>query len=457
MSSPSNNAVADIGILANGHRPNDDGSTVNEPEIIITSRRDVYGSMAHGTDLCGNCCFGDIADGSTTSPVLPPIVGLRISGVGNVPLPISDEHAGKIKSRITNEEKGGKKISSLYEIDASKIKLQNPLPISDHHVSEIKKRAIKKEGSGAVYGIDASKIKLDNPQWNESLKKLVETVAFKLGANPSLLTAELDGLLCMEKGGYIERKNGDEDVMGCLLIQLPSKFSGGELTIYNPAAEDDDQDEEESFKFTLGAGEEAAYSCHFACRFSDCEYEMAKLRSGSRVLLRYSLLYKQTNPNPTPGLIREKTSHLLRSLNGLSPVDRMVVIPLKKQYRIHSLVNSGINALSDKHRQKAEALKAAGTDWELRIVNAKLEHTCGYYNCSGLTTVIEIYDELGKCVTSEMSWLTKAVDFDCVAHDGMMLAAHDEDEDECVSIGVHASLGVELTMTKAKRFTGPRS
>eukprot|EP00985_Skeletonema_marinoi_P035446 scaffold46566_cov299-Skeletonema_marinoi.AAC.1 len=114
---------------------------------------------------------------------------------------------------------------------------------------------------------------------------------------------------------------------------MPSKFTGGELTIYN-SAEDVD---EESFQFTLGAGDEASYSCHFACYFSDCEYEMTKLRSGSRVLLRYSLLYKQTNPNPTAGLIREKTSHLLRSLNGLSPVDRMVVIPLKKQYRIHSL------------------------------------------------------------------------------------------------------------------------
>ena len=65
--------------------------------------------------------------------------------------------------------------------------------------------------------------------------------------------------------------------MGSLIIQLPSKFSGGELTIYN-SGEEDYQDEEESFKFTLGAGEEAAYSCHFACHFSDCEYEMAKLR-----------------------------------------------------------------------------------------------------------------------------------------------------------------------------------
>jgi len=412
MSSPSN-AVADIGILANGHRPNDDGSTVNEPEIIITSRRDVYGSMAHGTDLCGNCCFGDIADGSTTSPVLPPIVGLRISGVGNVPLPISDDHAGKIKSRIANEEKGGKKISSLYEIGA---------------ISE-------EEGSGEVYEIDASQIKLQNPQFNESLGNLLDTVAYKLGVNPGHLSARPKKLMYMEKGGCInKRRDDDEDgnVLGSLIIQLPSQFTGGELTIYNSSVEDDK--DEELFKFTLGAGAEATYSCHFACYFSDCEYEMAKLRSGSRLLLCYSLRYNEVDPMPTAGLITETISPLTCSLVGLPPADRIVVIPLEKEYRIHSLANSGINALSRAHRQKAEALKAAGTDWELRIVNAKLEHTCGYWDdCDNNFSVIEIHDEFGKCVTEEMSWLTKAVDFDCVAHDGMMLAAHDEDDDECVS------------------------
>ncbi|KAK1741062.1 hypothetical protein QTG54_008314 [Skeletonema marinoi] len=362
MSSPSN-AVADIGILANGHRPNDDGSTVNEPEMIITSRRDVYGSMAHGTDLCGNCCFGDIADGSTTSPALPPIVGLRISGVGNVPLPISDEHAGKIKSRITNEEKGGKKIISLYEIEACKIKLLNPM-------------------------------------WNESLGNLLDTVAYKLGVNPSHLSARPKKLMYMEKGGCINRRRDDEEdgnVLGSLIIQLPSQFTGGELTIYNSSVEDDK--DEESFKFTLGAGEEATYSCHFACHFSDCEYEMAKLRSGSRLLLCYSLRYKEVDPMPTAGLITETISPLTCSLGGLPPADRIVVIPLEKEYRIHSLANSGINALSRAHRQKAEALKAAGTDWELRIVNAKLEHTCGYYgfeDCNNNSSVIEIYDELAS-------------------------------------------------------------
>ena len=368
--SSANAADVDIGILARNERSNNNGGALEEEPVmitsrfdarnqpisnnnggaleepVITSRRDVYESIDQGFDNCGNCCYADIADGSTTSPAMPSTLGLRISGVGNVSLPVVDEQISKIKSSATHVagskkrgEDGEKKISSLYEIRTDKIKI-------------------------------------DNPMWDHSIKKLVKTAAYKLGVSPYSLFAKLDKLIYMEKGGFINRRRDDDEdyrvlgksVLGTLLIQMPSKFTGGELTIYN-SAEDVD---EESFQFTLGAGDEASYSCHFACYFSDCEYEMTKLRSGSRVLLRYSLLYKQTNPNPTAGLIREKTSHLLRSLNGLSPVDRMVVIPLKKQYRIHSLVNSGINALSDKHRQQAEALKAAGTDWELRIVNAKL-------------------------------------------------------------------------------------
>lgn len=357
--------------------------------------------MVHGTEYCGNCCYADIADGSTTSPSLPPIIGLRISGVGSIPLPISDDQADQTKSGITNEKNGGKKMDSLYEIGADKIKI-------------------------------------DNPQWDESIGELLETVGYKLGVNPSYLSARPKKLMYMEQGGCINRRRDDEEddnVLGSLIIQLPSKFTGGELTIYNSAVEEEKDDE--SFKFSLGAGKEAAYSCYFACHFSDCEYELAEVESGSRLLLFYSLRYKEVDPLPTSSLIWEKTSPLTHSLNGLPPADRMVVVPLETQYRIHSLANSGINALSRAHRQKAEALKAAQPHWELLIVNAKLVHTCayefGFDPCTNVTLVKEIFDELGNCVTNEMSWLNKSVDFDCVADDGMMLAALNQDQEECVS------------------------
>ncbi|KAL7453190.1 hypothetical protein ACHAWC_004857, partial [Mediolabrus comicus] len=113
----------------------------------------------------------------------------------------------------------------------------------------------------------------------------------------------------------------------------------------------------------------------------------------------------------------------------------MVVIPLEKEYDALTLVaNSGINALSRAHREKAEAIKVAGEDWKLVIVNAKLVHTCGYGYASHRDnkSIIEIFDEAGSRVTGEMGWLKNVVDFDSLEHDGGMLLALD-DEQYCVS------------------------
>eukprot|EP00984_Skeletonema_dohrnii_P028925 scaffold19148_cov67-Skeletonema_dohrnii-CCMP3373.AAC.1 len=382
MSSPSANA--DIGILAQQPRLNDDGSpTLLEGPEIMTSRRDVYESISieYGTTHWGNCCYADIADGSTVSPALPSTVGLRISGVGNVPLPILGHQANKIKSMSTTN------------------------------------------GGGPVFEIDADEIKIQNPQWEASLEKLVETVAYKLGVVPSYLSAELDKLVYVEKGGHIERGSDNEDVLGSLFIQLPSKFKGGEMTVYNANS---------LFKFPLGSGGDATYSCYFACHFSDCEYAFASLSSGSRVLLRYSLLYNEAGGFPTASLINESLSTLKWSLSGLPPVDRIIVYPLEKEYRVHDLLNTGINGLSRVHRKKAEALKAAGRDWELLIVTAKLVHTHHYRGgCSDNSSIIDIFDEAGICVSNEMKWLKDAVDFESFANEGMMLGV--DNEYECIS------------------------
>ena len=388
MSSPSSANAADVGILAQNQSHSDDASST-EPKF--TSRFDVYESIQYGVDYCGNWCYADIADGSTASPALPSIIGLRISGVGNVPLPISEDHANEIKAR-----------AEIVEDDK--------------------------------YVIGSGEIKIQHPQWDEKLNKLVETVAYKLGVNPSKLTAELEKLVYMEKGGRIEKVHESYEKMGFLIIQLPSKFTGGVLTIYHSKENDNDGENEESFKFSMGAGEDAMFSCHFACHFSDCEYEMAKLKSGSRVFLCYSLCYKQVGQIkiPTAGMVENATSYFEATLSGLPPADRMVVLSLETNYEGILLANSGINALSHSHRQKAEALKAAGG--EFVIVNAKLVHSCSAYsyNHRNVSTIIDIFDDVGNRVNSEMSWLKRSIDFNSFEHYGGMLLAFD-DESECVS------------------------
>jgi len=122
--------------------------------------------------------------------------------------------------------------------------------------------------------------------------KLVQTVAYKLGVHPKRLSAEFDTLIFMEKGSCITKCsncNESKDDLGSLVIQLPSEFTGGKISIFHEDQEKDNEDETTSI-FDLGVSSgEAPFSCQFVCHYKDCFYEFSKVKSGSRVLLHYSL------------------------------------------------------------------------------------------------------------------------------------------------------------------------
>ena len=102
----------------------------------------------------------------------------------------------------------------------------------------------------------------------------------------------------MEEGSRIDRcaNPGPHYILGTLYIQLPSIFSGGEMIVYSG---DERENDSEMAKFNLSGTGDDALSCHFVCHYADCEYEMKQLKSGSRVLLRYSLHYSGKGPLPT--------------------------------------------------------------------------------------------------------------------------------------------------------------
>ena len=249
------NAVEESG--ANNDEEDDDNSSYSvEPSSLY----DVYSSLRYA-NYTGSCCAADKADGTTLTPALPSILGLRVNGVGDLPLPLSDWHAKTLKS--------------------------------NRNTSKIDDGSFHK-----TYTVDSTRVRIKNPAWKASLEKLVQTVAYKLGVDPTKLTAELHSLLYMEKGSHVERcKNSDEggNVLGTLFIQLPSVFTGGKISIFNAGETeegDEEKNEEETSTFQLGASGDASFACHFVCHYKDCEYEFAKIKSGSRVLLRYSLCYK---------------------------------------------------------------------------------------------------------------------------------------------------------------------
>ena len=431
---PSNNNNIDDSTNANEQE--DDENSYVEPSSLY----DVYSSLNYA-NYTGSCCASDKADGTTLTPALPTTLGLRVNGVGDLPLPLSDWHAKTLKS------------------NRNTVKINN----GTYHKS---------------YTVDSNRIRIKNPTWEASLEKLVKTVAYKLGVDPSKLSAELHSLLYMEKGGRVDRcKTTDEgaNVLGTLFVQLPSVFTGGKVSIINTKGggdnnneNDNKEEEEDASTFQLGAAGDASFSCHFFCHYKDCEYEVAKIKSGSRVLLRYTLRYGERYGGetkvPTISLLHSSISSLKWSLEMLPPADRMLLIPMAMEYTAVSLSNNkGINAFNHYHRSRLEGIKAAaGEGWKILIVTAELNHTqvITYYgdvhSNESTSTIVNIFDELGNDVTETEKWLKDVVDFDpAFDNDGGMMFADDEDDYDdnwgaCTSSTSSQAYGSSRTTKKNK-------
>ena len=108
-----------------------------------------------------------------------------------------------------------------------------------------------------IYQVEAHSIDIQNPFWDASLSKLVKTVAFKLGIHPDDLSAKLDMLLYMEKGSSIDwcsNMEEDENIIGSMLIQLPSNFVGGKISVFDGDDEDVDEENEADFITSFNMG-----------------------------------------------------------------------------------------------------------------------------------------------------------------------------------------------------------
>ena len=271
-----------------------------------------------------------------------------------------------------------------------------------------------------VYQIEPNDIKINNPAWDTSLNKLLKVVCSKIGVRSSDISSKLDMLMYLEKGSSIDWcSNVEEDnkVIGSLLIQLPSVFTGGRISIFSGSSEEDEEDDTFTNQFDLSS-EEAEYSCHFVFHYSDCQYKMEKLKSGTRMLLRYVLSYHKEGTKPTAEAIHDGMIPVSSALSNLPRMDRLFLVPLGKEYSTTSLAKYGFNCLSSIHRAKAEAIKASGENWKVFTVNVQklFSSTTDYGGGRGIYTsskngVIGIYDEKGNNVKDSSEWLHDLLNF----------------------------------------------
>ncbi len=147
------------------------------------------------------------------------------------------------------------------------------------------------ESVRSVWQVDATKVKFcDLWQWQVALRRIVSDCTASLGMTVEQqinVRANLYKLLLYEPGGHFKKHRDTEKepgMFGTLIIQLPSKFSGGALVIEHAG-------EMKTLDFSAKSAEGFFASAFYA----DCEHELLPIESGWRLCLAYNLVMRRNN------------------------------------------------------------------------------------------------------------------------------------------------------------------
>ena len=270
--------------------------------------------------------LGDGAGEFACSGLLPELgyPGLHIQNVGYVSLPIQAEQAQKI---IEVAKKAPYGLGSQTLIDET----------------------VRK-----TWQLDPDQILIKNENFLACVKSVVDTVKKQLGCDNKAVEANLYKLLIYEMGGHFkphrdtQKENG---MFATMIIQLPSYFEGGKLTIRHAGKE----------KVVDFDGENSVFCCKYAALYCDCEHEVAEIKSGYRVALVYSLCWSETNDPPSAEAGVTVIENIARLIEEVFEDEdrRFFLWFLSHKYTVYGLSRSGINALKGADESIVRALLLA--------------------------------------------------------------------------------------------------
>ena len=250
--------------------------------------------------------------------------GLHIKDVGCISLPVQDEQAQKI---IEVAKKAPYGLGSQTLVDET----------------------VRK-----TWQLEPNQISIKSEHFLIGVKNVVTAVKKHLGCDNKAVQANLYKLLIYEKGGHFkphrdtQKENG---MFATMIIQLPSQFEGGKLTIRHAGKE----------KVVNFDGEESIFCCKYAALYCDCEHEVSEVISGYRIALVYSLCWSETSnlPSADTGVaIIQNIAQLVGEI--FEDEDRSLFLWfLYHKYTISDLSRNGINALKGADEAVARALLLA--------------------------------------------------------------------------------------------------
>lgn len=249
--------------------------------------------------------------------------GLVIESVGHISLPVQDEQAQKI-----------------FEL-AKKA----PFGLGDQTLID---EAVRK-----TWQLDPNQITIKNELFLAGIENVVSSVKKLLGCDKKAVKAKLYKVLLYEKGGHFKahRDTEKEDGMfATMVLQLPSKFQGGKITVRHAGNE----------KVVEMDGERSAYCCKYAAHYSDCEHEVSKIVSGYRLALVYSLCWTAGGAPPSADTGKAIVKNIAKILPQICTGNRnLFAWFLSHKYSKHGLSGAGIDALKGADEVVARALQQA--------------------------------------------------------------------------------------------------
>ena len=244
--------------------------------------------------------------------------GLHVEGVGEISFPLHEIHA-KALLCVAEQAPFGKGSETIVDTQVRR-----------------------------TQQIDAAQFQFANPQWQRFLDQQLEQIKTDLGLKDYTITASPYKLLVYQTGDFfLSHKDAEKEkgMFGSLIINLPSHYTGGELSIQFDG-------EEIIADFAQDA---ANYTINCAAFYADCDHEIKPLTSGYRICLVYNLIQQKTAPKIELHSMSQYVDHLVDIFQRY-PSDQPYITLLGHQYTPE---NFAYHALKLNDRYKADVLLKA--------------------------------------------------------------------------------------------------
>src|SRR3984893_18650702 len=218
-----------------------------------------------------------------------------------------------------------------------------------------------------TWEIAKSRISIDEPRWKRTLLPQLDRIRRDLGLpEKSRLRAQLHNMLVYAPGQFFAPHQDSEktdDMIGTLVVSLPSRFTGGAVSIEHHGA-----------KMRVGGSDQ---SLTFIAFYADLHHEVHPIKEGYLIVLTYNLVLEHNATAAgaptaaineltdaireffaTPGQARWSGDHSMRS-----PPDRLVYL-LDHEYTQRGLQ---WNRLKNSDAQRAITLQEVARELDCEI------------------------------------------------------------------------------------------